>query len=124
MGEARRFLRLFRVELDDLMEDVQHRMDLTERRFEREEITQYVRLANEAILKRELDSLEKFAGIVDGIDASLYKGISAIETALLDRSRDYVSRLEDPEAVYVLLKRKIDKVKAFISSGDIAPASH
>jgi len=123
MGEARRFLRLFRVELDDLSEDVQQRLEATERRFERGEITQYVRLANEALYKRELDALEKFAGIVDGIDPSIYNGIADIEAVLLARSRDYVSRLEDPEAVYVLLKRKIDKVKAFISSDDIVPVS-
>ncbi|GAB1457373.1 hypothetical protein MASR2M48_26810 [Spirochaetota bacterium] len=58
-------------------------------------------LANIAFLQRELDSIVKFSGIVDGIDPSIYKGISEIESHLLATSRDFVSRLEDPEAVYV-----------------------
>lgn len=120
---ARHFARLFMVELEDLTEDIKLLIDRTERRFESGEITSYVRLENEAFFKREVDAIEKFMGLVDGIDLSFYKGTSEIEAALLEKSRDYVSRLEDPEAVYVLLQRKLEKVRKFISPGnnDSAP---
>lgn len=114
-ANARHFVRLFRVELEDLIEDVRQLMERTETRYQRKEITDYVHLANIAFLQRELDSIVKFAGIVDGIDPSIYKGVSEIESHLLATSRDFVSRLEDPEAVYVLLKRKLEKVRIYIS---------
>ena len=112
---ARHFARLFMVELEDLVEDIKLIIDRTEKRFENGEITSYVRMENEAFLQREVDAIEKFKGIVDGIDLSFYKGISDIEAAFLEKSRDFVARLEDPEAVHVLLKRKLEKVRKFIS---------
>jgi hypothetical protein len=114
VSEARHFARLFRVELDDLIEDIQILIDRTEKRFEGGEITPYVRMENEALFRRELDAISKFAGIVDGIDASIYKCTADIEAALLEKSLDFVSRLEDPGAVHVLLKRKLEKVRKFI----------
>jgi len=113
---ARHFARLFRVELEDLIEDIKLLIDRTEKRFEGGEITPYVRMENEAFLQREVDAIEKFMGIVDGIDLSIYKGTADIESAFLEQSRGFVARLEDPEAVYVLLKRKLEKVSIFVSS--------
>ncbi len=115
---ARHFARLFRVELEDLIEDIKLLIDRTEKRFEGGEITPYVRMENEAFLQREVDALEKFMGIVDGIDLSIYKGTADIESAFLEQSRGFVARLEDPEAVYVLLKRKLEKVRNFLSPGN------
>lgn len=122
VSEVRHFLRVFRVEIDDIIEDLQLLIDQTDKRFEQGEITSYVRMANKALFQRLMESITKYAGIVDGIDASNYKGTSEIAASILDISRDYVSRLEDPEAVYVLLKRKLEKVKVFLSPDDSASA--
>jgi len=121
VSDARHFARLFRVELQDLIDDITLLIDRTEKRFEQGEITSYVRLENEAFLQREVDAITKFLGIVDGIDPSIYKCTSDIEADLLEKSRDFVSRLEDPEAVYILLKRKLEKVRKFIVPEDNAP---
>lgn len=118
MGDIKRFLKLLRVEIDDLKDDLSLRLEMLENRYKRAEITQYVKLANEALFKREFEILEKYATIVDGIDPSFYKDISEAEKALLDLSRNYASRLLEPEAVYILIKRKIEKVKAFIQPDD------
>ncbi|MBU1080858.1 MAG: hypothetical protein KKB59_10255 [Spirochaetes bacterium] len=104
------------------MEDIKLLIEKTERRFENQEITPYVRMENEALLRREYDAFEKFVGIVDGIDASIYKCIPDVEADFLAKSRDLVSRLEDPEAVFVLLQRKLEKVRKFISPDDSASA--
>ncbi|OHD20471.1 MAG: hypothetical protein A2Y38_06760 [Spirochaetes bacterium GWB1_59_5] len=120
---ARHFARLFRVELEDIIEDIKLLIDRTEKRFENDEITPYVRMENKAFLQREVEAIEKFMALVDVIDLSIYKGTADIEAAFLEKSRDFVSRLEDPEAVYVLLKRKLEKVSKFISpdNNDSAP---
>ena len=117
-SDARHFLRLFRVELDDLIEDIQIRIDINEKRFRDDKITEYVHLENEAVLKRQVGALEKFTEIVDVIDPSNYKDTAGIEADLLVRSSDFVSKFEDTEAVSLLLRRKIEKVRVFISTGE------
>lgn len=117
-SDARHFARLFRIELDDLIEDVQLRMDLNEKRYRDDKITEYVHLENSAVLLRQIDALKKFTEIVDGIDPSNYKDTAGIEDHLLAQSREFVSKFEDTEAVGLLLQRKIQKVRAFISSVD------
>ena len=117
-SEARHFAKLFRVELDDLIDEIGLLVDRMENSYERGELTEYVHLENAAFYKRMSDSLLKFAGIVDGIDPSIYKCMADIEADLLARSRDFTIKLEDPEAVHILLRRKLDKVKKFISSDE------
>jgi hypothetical protein len=117
-SDARHFVRLFRVELDDLIEDIQMRIDLNERRYREDKITEYVHLENDAVLKRQIGALKKFSEIVDGIDPSNYKDTAGIEADLLARSREFVSKFEDTEAVSMLLQRKIEKVRVFISTGE------
>lgn len=119
----RHFLKLFRVELDDLIEDTKLRIEMNDRRFDHEEITPYVHIENDALLKREVDAFGKFIGIIDGIDPSFYKCTSDVEADFLAKSKDFVSRREDPETVFLLIKRKLEKVRTFISSGDDDPAS-
>jgi hypothetical protein len=121
VSDARHFARLFRVELDDLIQEIQLRVDLNEKRFQCDEITEYVHLENCAVLRREIDALKKFTEIVDGIDPSNYKDTAGIEADMIAKSKDFVSRLEDPAAVSVLLQGKIEKVRSFISSGDSLP---
>jgi hypothetical protein len=62
-------------------------------------------------------------GIVDGIDPAIYKDVDEIEAALLDKSKSLVARMEDPEAIYIQLQRKMRKVRMFLSSDAIEPAS-
>jgi len=117
-SDARHFARLFRVELDDMIDDIRMRIDINEKRYRDDKITEYVHLENSAVLRQQIDALQKFAEIVDGIDLSNYKDTAGIEEDLLARSREFVSKFEDTEAVGQLLQRKLQKVRTFISSGD------
>lgn len=86
-------------------------------RYEKSEIGSYVFQENSATLQRELDALENFNTIVDGIDPSVYKGISEMTDSLLARSRELVASHEDPEVIFLLLKRKMDKILHYLSEG-------
>ena len=121
VSDARHFIKLLRVELEDLIEDMKLCIGRNDTRFEKDEITPYVHMENDALLKREVDAFAKFIGIIDGIDPSFYKDTTEVEADFLAKSRDYVARMEDPEAVFVLLQRKLNKVYTFISSGNGPP---
>jgi len=123
VSDTSHFIRVLKVELEDLMEDIKHRIQLNDVRFQHEDITHYVHEENMALLNREIDALGNFIGIVDGIDAAIYKDVDEVEAALLANSKNLVARMEDPEAIYIQLKRKMRKVRMFLSSDAIEPAS-
>ncbi len=123
MTDVSHFLRVVKVELEDLVEDIKRRIQLNDLRFQREEITHYVHDGNLALLNREIEALSNYIVIVDGIDAALYKDVDEAESALLEKSKNLVARMEDPEAVYIQLKRKLRKVRMFLSSDAIEPTS-
>lgn len=118
---ARHFKRLLKAELEDLIEDVGLLEEHCRERFAGEEITPYVFQENEALLMREIDSINKFIQIVDGIDTRLYKDTSGFESDLTARAKDLVDHFDDPEAVYLFIKRKIDKVHVYLTTGEHTP---
>jgi hypothetical protein len=117
----RLFLKLLHAELEDLAEDIGLIDQLCLKRFEENQISSYVFKENDALLRRELDSIAKLSKIVDAIDATLYKNVEELESELLKRLREQVARYEEPEAIVVFLKRKIDKIHAYITSGEALP---
>jgi len=123
VSDTRHFLRVVKVELEDMLDDIRCRIQLNDARFQREDITHYVHDENLAFLNREIEALANFMGIVDGIDPAIYKDVDEIEAALLDKSKSLVARMEDPEAIHIQLKRKMRKVRMFLSSDAIEPAS-
>ena len=116
MSDTSHFLRVLKVELEDLMEDIRRRIHLSDLRFLRDDITHYVHEENVALLNREIDALSNLVNVVDGIDAAIYKDVDEVEAALLEESKSLVARMEDPEAIYIQLKRKMRKVRMFLSS--------
>lgn len=120
---VRHFKRLLKAELEDLIEDIGLLEERYRERFAGEEITPYVFQENEALLMREIDSISKFIEIVDGIDTTLYKDTSDLETDLTAQAKDLISHFDDPEAVYLFIKRKIDKVHRYLASGETSPGN-
>ncbi len=113
----RHFLRLLQVEILDLIEDIQAVELVQKKHFEAQTESRHVFMANDALLNREIDSLHNFSKMIDEIDTSVYKDTASLAEALLLRSREIVRRHEDPEVVFVILKRKIDKVLQYLATG-------
>ncbi len=114
----RHYLRLLRVEIQDMLEEIDMLIEHMETRFACDDISSYVRLENEGVLHRELGVIGNFITIVDGIEPANYKSIPEMEQEILSRAGEIVKKQEQPEIVLVLLKRKIDKVREFISAAD------
>jgi len=114
----RHFIRLLIAELQDLSEDLTLIDDVLRQRFEAGEITAYVYRENDALLRRERDSITNMMKVVDGIDTSIYKDSAELEAELLGLEQHVVQSLGEPEAVVLFLKRKIDKIRSYLSSGE------
>jgi hypothetical protein len=117
----RHYLRLLRVEIQDMLEEIEMLIEHLETRFACDDISSYVRLENEGVLRRELGAIGHFIALVDEIEPANYKSIPEMEQDILSRADEIVKKQEQPEVVLVLLKRKIDKVREFISAADKPP---
>jgi predicted mannosyl-3-phosphoglycerate phosphatase (HAD superfamily) len=120
-SHVRLFLKLLHAELEDLAEDIELIDQLGLKRFQENKISSYVYKENDALLRRELDSIANLSKIVDAIDATLYKNVDELEAELLKRLREQVARFEEPEAIVVFLQRKLDKIHAYLTSGEALP---
>ena len=108
------FLRLLKVELQDLVEDIQDLDEHLQHRLEDEEISEYGFKENDAFFRRELDSLTKFRNLVDGIKHGDYKDTGAMTSDLLGKLERSTAESGDPEAVLGLVSRKFRKLEDYL----------
>jgi len=119
MADARgKFLKILKAELEDLREDIDEAECRHTERFARAEITDYVYRENDALFRREAESLARLADVVDEIDISGYKTVADVAEALDARIKESVKDFEDPEAIYLFVARKLRKVRTYVESGD------
>jgi len=116
------FIRLMQVEILDLIEDVEAVGASHKQCFEDDTVSQYVYRENNALLEREIHSLQKIAKLIAGIDTSVYADTASLADDLRVRSKELVRKNEDPEVVFLILDRKIDKVLQYLSIGKERPA--
>jgi len=116
------FMRLMQVEILDLIEDIEAVEASHKQSFEADTVSQYVYRENNALLAREIHSLQKIAKLIDGLDSSVYADTASLADDLLVRSKELVRKNEDPEAVCLILDRKIDKVLQYLSIGKEKPS--
>ena len=109
-----KYLKILKIELEDLVEDINVLLSVCDQRKQSGEITNYVFLENATVLKNEISGINNFLHGVDGIDISQYKNlkdlIEDIDVMFKQRTKDY----DFPEAVYAIVKRKLNKVSRYI----------
>ncbi len=116
--KLQKYLKVLRVELEDLEEDLKLMSDLYSQREEREEITDYVLNENLSLLKMEIAGIHKVVESIDEIAVEKYSSldemIDHIDSIFRERTRD----AGFPDSVSELVKRKLLKVARYIQSGD------
>lgn len=111
-----KFIKILKAELEDLREDIAIAEGRYADRFARQEITEYVYKENDALFRKETDSLNRFIQAVDAIDVSLYTSVRGVAEALESLVKDTVEGFEDPEAIYLFVSRKLQKVLTYTES--------
>ncbi|HSV56471.1 MAG TPA: hypothetical protein VLH39_05115 [Magnetospirillaceae bacterium] len=110
------FLKILRVELEDLLEDLKDLEERYRHKFASSEITNYVLLENEALLSREEEAVRSMIISIDGINLSRYKSLNEIVEALEVIARGFIKEREFPAAVLRLLRRKMVKVLSYVEA--------
>ncbi len=113
-----KYLKLLKIELEDVEEDLSVLLELHEQRKQRGEITNYVFLENVAVLKKGILGIRNFLQSVDILDAGKYSSLTEmiedIDNLFKQKTKDY----NFPEAIYTLTERKFNKIAKYILSSE------
>lgn len=113
-----KFLRVLRVELEDLEEDLNDLVVLTQERMDRRQITNYVYQENTGLLLNELSCLRDVLATLAEVDTARFTSAEAmideVQRTILERAR----KCAFPEVVASLVTRKIEKVRRYVTSAD------
>ena len=113
-----KFVSVLRIELEDLEEDIQDLIDICQKRKDSKEITNYVYLENKSLLVSEISGIKELLNSISALDTGNFHSIKEmfqeIDRLIQVRTRE----CSFPEAVYSLVKRRLDKVVTYIVSSD------
>ena len=109
-----RFISIFRIELQDLEEDINDLLEILEKRKDCREITNYVYMGNKCVLLNEIASVKELLDSISTIDAYQYESVEAM---IADVGKILDQRIRDcdfPKVVNDLVQRKFDKVSKYV----------
>lgn len=110
-----RFLDILLIEIEDLENDLLDLIQVASERFKRHEITNYVFLENKGLLVNELACLKSVMGGLRHLDTSAYADVKDMVADVERRIRTQSQACGHPEAVFSLVKRRLDKVYRYLN---------
>ncbi|MAG13193.1 MAG: hypothetical protein CMN78_01215 [Spirochaetales bacterium] len=113
-----KYLKVLKIELEDLEEDLLLMAKIYQQREANNEITDYVFLENLTLLQSEISGIEQILKSIDTIDVDSFKTLDEMVEHVDVEFREKTEKSNFPEAVYALVKRKLSKVSAYIHSDD------
>lgn len=114
-----KFLKVLKAELEDLLEDIGHAERRHAERLARNEITEYVYKSNDALFHAEEEAIREIINLIDEIDLSLYTSLGQVCDAFESLVRERMKDREEPEAIFAFVFRKMQKVRSYVSGGDV-----
>lgn len=115
MAENRRlFIKIFKVELEEIRNDIELLVELYKERYSSREITHYVEMENEALLSREIHCIEKLVPELEKFPVEQYDDKDSFVKGLSDFLSRFVEENQFPRAVFLLAERKMQKVIKYI----------
>ena len=113
------FLKIMKIELEDLKEDLIMMIKCCEERKAKGELTDHVYLANNALFQNELVGINDFVLILNNIDIEIFQDLDTLIASLKSQFKEQIKRLGLAEAVNVCIQRKMEKVKQYVTKPSI-----
>jgi hypothetical protein len=109
-----KLISIFRIELQDLEEDINDLLAILERRRDSQEITTYVYLENKGVLLNEIACVKELVGKIGAVDANRYGSVDDLIAAIRELLKERIKECAFPEAVHSLVQRKFEKVCSYV----------
>jgi hypothetical protein len=115
-----KFISIFRIELEDLEDDIGDLLEILEQRRDSQEITNYVYMGNKGVLLNEISCVRELLETLGTIDPYQYESVEAVVTAIKDMLDKRISDCSFPDAVHHLVQRKLEKVCTYVLGPETA----
>ncbi len=110
----KKFIAILRMELEDLIEDIELLMSVEKKRFAKNEITNYVYMENTALFKNEIACLNNFIGFINGIEIGRFDSLAQLSAYIEEQFKNRRQEHEYQQAVMGFVARKIAKVMNYV----------
>lgn len=114
MTKNTKFLRILRVELEDLEMHADEMVAAYRERLQRHETTEHVYFENVAVLHNETRCLQRYIRILDETNPDEYDDPQQVADALKKRFTHVIDACGMARAAFVFAEHKIDKVLAYV----------
>ena len=104
-----RYLKILKIELEDLETDIAFSEELLRQKHDEHKITDYVFMENLSTFKSELLGIKEMEHEIDNL-VDKYDSLDDLTDDVYKFFKDKVKDAGLPEVVFVLIKRKLDKV--------------
>jgi hypothetical protein len=109
-----KFISIFRIELEDLGEDINDLLAILEKRRDSQEITNYVYMENKGTLLNEIACVHELLDSMRTIDANKYESVEAMMAEVRNMLNQRIRDCAFPEVVHSLVQRKFEKVSTYV----------
>jgi hypothetical protein len=109
-----KFISIFRIELQDLEEDINDLLEILEKRKDSQEITDYVYIGNKGVLLNEIASIKELLDSISTIDAYQYESVEDMIADVHQMMDTRIRERDFPAVVRDLVQRKFDKVCRYV----------
>jgi hypothetical protein len=115
-----KFINIFKIELEDLEEDINDLLEILEERKNSQEITNYVYIANKGVLLNEISCVRELLDRLSTIDAYQYQNVEAMVAGVKEMLDRRIVDCSFPDAVHSLVQRKLEKVCTYVLGPETA----
>ena len=106
----RKYLGMLKLELEDLEAYLLDLLEACQRKKDNGKITNYVYLENKGLLLREIEGLRSLRQSMDSLDTAKFSSSQDMFREIDRRIREMTQEGDFPEAVYSLVKRRLNKI--------------
>jgi hypothetical protein len=109
---------MLKIELEELMETLDEWIKINTEREKKHEITNYTKLENDALLTTEVQGIKKLITYLASYNPDTYSHCDDLIADLEKKFWDLIKKSDSPDAVYYIVKRKINKLSRYMETVD------
>ncbi len=110
----RNYLKILRIEIEDLKQDIEALIEGCRREHESELLTHYVFMENLIVFRNELLGVDYFFKVLDSVDPDRYETLDNMTADLMATFRRMVEERGLPRDISYYVERKLMKVKQYV----------
>ena len=109
-----KFISIIKIEMEDLIKDLNNLVDDYKEKKEKDLITNYVFMENLALLRHEMYGIRKFSEILETLKLDSYKDIEEISDCIKDILEKKINLSDFASCLFPMICRRIVKASKYV----------